>query len=407
MKKKKSQKKVSNEVKQKRIQQENLRKEQKKLQQESLRKELRRKKLYHKFKKIFICLCIIGVLIAAILYSKSREINYNLGLNEDGTLSNINISTAIQSDYKALSFSKESLMPEDSIIDSAIEDQIKLHGTLNTKASKKLKEGDTINICYTAKSSGELISSASTENGGMDLTLGQNILDSSIDKRILEHNIGETFNVTVSHSPQEEEDSLAGKNIIYEITINGIYEYPEFNDEFVSMYCSDVASTADEYKNYISEEYFENNLIDAIDSSISTNCVITEYPSDYIENTIKIAKANDIKKFNDTKKMYKQLGTTPKKVYELYGLSSESEYEDKLLSDAQNMARKSLFCQNVMVQEGMTNTPEEVKAFFQSIGANEAVYEQAIDDTGYNYVANQAMIARAIYRLKDIVTITD
>ena len=131
-----------------------------------------------------------------------------------------------------------------------------------------------------------------------------------------------------------------------------------------------------------------------------------DFQKKYIKN-VKIAKENDKKSFESTKQMYAQYGLTLNNVYEMRGVSSEEEYNEQLLTEAKDTVRKMMFCQYIMQKEGMTNTEEEVKEFFSSMGISGAAFDKQVEETSYNYLANQAMMERVMNHLKDIVQITD
>lgn len=57
--------------------------------------------------------------------------------------------------------------------------------------------------------------------------------------------------VEVTFPADYKEESLAGKDAVFEVEINGIYNIPELTDAFVKENLSEYAMTADGYKEYL------------------------------------------------------------------------------------------------------------------------------------------------------------
>lgn len=95
---------------------------------------------------------------------------------------------------------------------------------LNTDSSLTAEDGDTVNIDFTGTVDGEEFDGGSTNGEGYDLVLGSNSFIDDFEEQIEGHHPGETFDVNVTFPDDYSETSLAGKDAVFETTLNGIYK---------------------------------------------------------------------------------------------------------------------------------------------------------------------------------------
>ena len=145
-----------------------------------------------------------------------------------------------------------------TITDEAVEEEIK--STLEQNAENQevtdrttVQEGDIVNINMTATVDGEDFDDANLEES--DYTLGDNEYGEDFDKAFIGKNKGDTFDLTVTLPSDYSDDTYAGKEAAFNITINKIEKsvVPELNDEFVQS-VSDDCKTVDEYRKYVKED---------------------------------------------------------------------------------------------------------------------------------------------------------
>ncbi len=145
-----------------------------------------------------------------------------------------------------------------TITDEAVEEEIQ--STLEQNAENQevtdrttVQEGDIVNINMTATVDGEDFDDANLEDS--DYTLGDNEYGEDFDKAFIDKNKGDTFDLTVTLPSDYSDDTYAGKEAAFNITINKIEKsvVPELNDEFVQS-VSDDCKTVDEYRKYVKED---------------------------------------------------------------------------------------------------------------------------------------------------------
>lgn len=114
---------------------------------------------------------------------------------------------------------------------------------------RAVKDGDIVNIDFVGKLDGEEFPGGDAK--GYDLVIGSGAFIPGFEEQIIGKEIGQEFNVDVVFPEEYHEESLAGKNVIFEVKLNSIQEkeLPELDDEFVK----DISEfdTLEEYKNNV------------------------------------------------------------------------------------------------------------------------------------------------------------
>lgn len=96
--------------------------------------------------------------------------------------------------------------------------------TYNSDTSLTVADGDTVNIDYTGYVDGEAFDGGSTDGYGTDLTIGSGTYIDDFEEQLIGHNVGENVQVTVTFPEDYGVEELNGKEAVFDVTINGIYE---------------------------------------------------------------------------------------------------------------------------------------------------------------------------------------
>lgn len=96
---------------------------------------------------------------------------------------------------------------------------------LKTEAGLEVTEGVTVNIDYTGYIDGEKFEGGSTEGyGPQDLIIGSNSYIDGFEEGLIGHKVGETVNLNLKFPELYHNQDYAGKDVLFVVTINGIYE---------------------------------------------------------------------------------------------------------------------------------------------------------------------------------------
>ena len=190
-------------------------------------------------------------------------------------------------DYKGLEV--EYVIPADitnedvqAEIDSALEESAQYTDITDRGAEM----GEWVNIDYTGTVDGEEFEGGTDE--AYDLELGSNEFVDGFEDQLVGAKAGDTLDINVTFPSDYMDDTLAGKDAVFSVTVNQVYTktLPEYNDDFVTS-VSDSSTTTAEYE----EEIRAQLKADAEDTAESTaqeealqqaiaNATVEGYPQD-------------------------------------------------------------------------------------------------------------------------------
>ena len=180
-------------------------------------------------------------------------------------------------EYKGLKATKKAVKVEEFEIDAELENLRDRNGRMVTVEDRAAKIGDTANIDFEG-----FVDEVAFEGGkgeGFDLMLGSGQFIPGFEEQIVDHNIGEEFDVNVTFPEEYHAADLAGKAAVFKTKLNGLKakELPELDDEFakdVSEFDTleelraDIRKAKEERAAQEAELDVENKLVDAVVASM-------------------------------------------------------------------------------------------------------------------------------------------
>ena len=94
----------------------------------------------------------------------------------------------------------------------------------STDTSLTVKDGDTVNIDYVDKVDGTAFDGGSTNGQGTDLEIGSGSYIDDFEDQLVGAHPGDEVEVTVTFPDDYGAADLAGKEAVFDVTVNGIYE---------------------------------------------------------------------------------------------------------------------------------------------------------------------------------------
>lgn len=94
----------------------------------------------------------------------------------------------------------------------------------STDTSLTVKDGDTVNIDYVGKIDGTAFDGGSTNGKGTDLEIGSGSYIDDFEDQLVGAHPGDKVEVTVTFPDNYQATDLAGKEAVFDVTVNGIYE---------------------------------------------------------------------------------------------------------------------------------------------------------------------------------------
>ena len=96
--------------------------------------------------------------------------------------------------------------------------------TLDTTEGREVKDGDTVNIDYTGYKDGEAFAGGSTNGAGADLEIGSHSYIDGFESGLIGKKVGETVDLNLTFPEDYGAEELAGADVVFNVTINGIYD---------------------------------------------------------------------------------------------------------------------------------------------------------------------------------------
>lgn len=173
--------------------------------QERRAKERRKKELQRRISRIIVILIPLlaaVVLIAAIILTS--------GSSSDSTSSD---SASTGTDSSPDNFSDNS---EDNGSDNI---------SYSADSSLTVKDGDTVNIDYVGSIDGIEFDGGSTQGNGTDLVIGSGKYIDDFEEQLIGSHPGDEVKVTVTFPEDYGNEELNGKEAVFDVTVNGIYDF--------------------------------------------------------------------------------------------------------------------------------------------------------------------------------------
>ena len=355
---------------------------------------------------IVIIVLIIAIIAGALIFDAAKkaekELNYSIGLNEDGKIKGVNALKYVElCDFNALNMNAADFYPSKEDEEQYIAGITESYPDLSDKKGVEVKEKDMVNIDYVGTIDGVEYEGGNTNKKGIVLTLGVGNYPTDFENGIIGHKTGETFNITVDYDADFANEELAGKSVDYEITINGVFVPAEFNDAFVKEYLSDVASTKEEYIQYYKDTALDQNLKVYISDYIRNYSTVNDYPKDYLKTVKGQIKNTAVEQYESVKE---SLGTM---TFEDYVGQSKKEYEASLTSNAMKTLDDNLKMQAICEDANLTVTEQDVKDMLDLYGLDSAYYSSYEAEYGKAYLYQTGMAYTVIQYVQSLVNITD
>ena len=377
----------------------------------------KRKAVLSKVAIVVVCLLIVGgvawlVASNAIKKAKSVEANANFSeqVDDNGMIKNIKASDYIKTaDYNNIEVSLSEIEYSDEDVQADIDKLLENNKTLEKSEEATAANGDTVNIDYVGTVDGVEFSGGSAT--GSDIVLGSGKLIDDFEAQIEGHHPGDSFNVEVTF-PEEypNDETLAGKDAVFAVTLNGIYVKPEFTDEFVQEKLSEYASTTDEYRKYLKDKNYKDNLTKYVKEYVVDNSELISYPSAYLKQLKGNYKANEQYNYQYMNSLYQAYtGSAVYSSFEDY-LSqtysmTEEEFDESLEEKVTEDLKYELFCQAVAEAEGITTNLDETHEYYISEGGTEENFNTSVTNYGQGYIVQRYLCEKVIQNICGRVTV--
>lgn len=189
-------------------------------------------------------------------------------------------------EYKGL---KVTLAPIE-VKDEEVLDQIRVNAgsdILEELIEGEVAEGDIANIDYEGKLDGEAFDGGTAK--GYDLEIGSGSFIDGFEDGLVGVSVGETVDLPLTF-PENYTPELAGKDVIFTVTVNSVKRMPELTDELTAEVTDGAFETADAYKESVREDLIaaeesarDGEIRSALMQQVAENSEIKDYPKEMVE----------------------------------------------------------------------------------------------------------------------------
>ncbi len=326
---------------------------------------------------------------------------------EDGADFKVTLTTYPEieiGDYKGLKAEKVKAVVEDSEIDAQINAMADRNARMISVEDRAAKMGDTAVIDFEGFVDGVAFDGGKAESHSLELGSGQFI--PGFEEQIVDHNIGDEFDITVTFPEEYGAKELAGKEAVFKIKLHEIKlrELPEIDDEFAKDVSdfdtldelkADLKAKALERKSKAADEEAENDLVQQIVDSIKG-----EIPEAMFENRLN----QSVEEF-----AYRlQSQGLNLETYLKYTNSSIDDFKASFRPQAESQVKFRLALEKIVELEKIEATEEDINAQIEKMAKD---YGMEVDQikaaVPAEEIAKDLAVGKAIDFIKENAVITE
>ncbi|HAG68431.1 MAG TPA: trigger factor [Lachnospiraceae bacterium] len=363
---------------------------------------------------ILICVSTVIVVLACFfivrgLYKSITKVrpsgDYSAGLSENGFIDGIKAGDYVTGlDYKNIKLAKADVEYSDEDVQKDIDSQLDAHKELKEDSTLTVKDGDTVSIDYVGTVDGEEFEGGNSDGAGYDLEIGSGSFVDDFEQQLIGSHPGDSVTVNVTFPEDYSSEELQGKDAEFAVEVHGIYELPEFTDEFVAEYLSENAKTVDEYKKYLKDTHYDENLETALREKITELAAVDKYPA-YLKHYKSLQKYLDEQTYEQMNEMYRSYYGSGFSSFEEYTGMTEEEYEEDLDKRAKEQLKDKLAYQYILEGEGVSLSEQDYRDYLKETYDNDDNYDTNVEEYGLPYLLSERLGDRAVEILKGFVTV--
>ena len=289
------------------------------------------------------------------------------------------------------------------VTDEQVMDQIASE-TKQTLTEGTVESGDTVNIDYVGKMDGEEFDGGSAE--GYDLEIGSCTFIDGFEDGIIGMQVGETKDLELKFPEEYHSEDLAGKDVVFTVTVNSISRVPELTDEVADSIVEGMTAEAyqESVRQDLEDQAKESQKTEAeqkLLQAVYDNATINGYPEENLQYTMK--RATDY--YEWLASMY---GMSLDDYLTNYGMTQD-EFKEQLQPVAEEALGEEMTLLAIAKEENIEVSDQEYQD-----GLARYAETQGLDDPskleesyGENYIRNSLLQEKVLEFLYENATIEE
>ncbi len=296
--------------------------------------------------------------------------------------------------YTGLKIKKYEYNVNDADVDAEAKKLLERNANEVEVKDRASKKGDKVNIDFSGTVNGEKFAGGTAEE--YDLVLGSGSFIPGFEEQVEGMKVGEKKDITVKFPDDYQADNLKGKDAVFAITLNKIFEkqLPELTDEYVKAHAG--AESVEEYKNKTREKLIkqaENRSRDETENSIVEE--ISKHATAEIPNAMIESEIDRMVQDFSYRLMYQGIKLED---YLKYIGQSMEEFRAQFVSQAQPRVLQQLVIEKIIKSENITVSEKEVDDKIaeqaKSVEKTAEEYKKTIDPRQLDYIKNDLVITK-------------
>jgi len=251
--------------------------------------------------------------------------SYSDGLDENGFFEGITALDYVELfEYGGMTISSDIHEISEEQVETERNSLLESYNTSEQITDRAVADGDTVNIDYVGSVDGKEFDGGNTNGVGTEVTIGVTSYIDDFLEQLIGHNPGDTFDVEVTFPEDYQEESLQGKDAVFQTTINHIVETneAELTDSFVT----------DNFK-----ETYGWATIEDLNNGLRTNLqqtAISKYLQDELVNLATVTNTPDsLVKYQEDSMVY---------YYQSYAEYYQMEFDEYLTNNLNVSSKEEL-----------------------------------------------------------------
>lgn len=257
-------------------------------------------------------------------------------------------------EYKGLELNRTSQTVTDDDVQAEINYDLEDNGTEVQDGT--VENGDTVTINFTGTIDGKEFDGGSAED--YELVVGDGEMIDGFEDGIVGMKSGETKELDLTFPDDYYEESVAGKAVVFKVTLQKFTRPAELTDEWVAE--NTEYKTVDEYREAVKKQ-LEDTAVQTADyglysdawNKVQTASEIKDYPKEDVD-----AAKKSYQELNE--KYVKDAGMEMADFLESQGMTEE-DYESECQQYAESKVEQNLIVQGIMDAEGLSIDDEETQ----------------------------------------------
>lgn len=247
----------------------------------------------------------------------------------------------------------------DNTVDAITDDdvQAQIDQDLQDKSepvSDSAKEGDLVTVNYVGTKNGQTFDGGTANN--YDFVIGQGQMFDEFENGVIGMKKGETKEIKIDFPSDYADETLAGQEVVYKVTVQNVRRAGELTDEWVAK--NTDYTTVDEYQESVRsqlEEEAKNSAQEVLKntawSTVLENSEVKEYPQEDVDSAIS--------EFKSSMEVYaKQADMTLEEFIDSQGISQD-DFDEQCQQYAEGKVKQNLIVQGIMDAEGLSLDDKE------------------------------------------------